>query len=236
MISLLLIFFSLNAHAEIQQGRIENLLNLSEQYRHDGANCFASVVYASGLIDDSAYIASGFYEAAVRTPYCQKLPSFGALQKGDVVVLGSPHDQDTGLWMHALLVLGDGKAFAKMGYKKEDKTIVTSLQENINFYRDQDSAIRASEYRCDFVGLRQAIEQSDLRNAWDSLLRIRQQLFKELRQEQTMNHEDVTQMLAQVDEAIVHSKSTEQIKDLVRELLLSTREQIHLMDDFIVEM
>lgn len=235
LLGLLFIAFGLNAHADIQQGRLEDLLNLSEQYQHDGANCFASVVYVSGLIDDAAYISSGFYEAAVRTPYCQKLASQKDLKKGDVVVLGSPRDQDTGLWMHALLVLGDGNAFAKMGYKKEDKTIVTNMQKNIKFYRDQDSLIRSTEFRCDFPGLRAAIEQSDLKDSWRMLLGLRIQLFKELRQEQTINHDGVNQTLDRIADVIADSKSPKQIKALVRELLQSTRDQLHLLDAFIVE-
>lgn len=236
MISLLLILFSLNAHAEIQPGRIEKLLSLSEQYHHDGANCFASVVYASGLIDDAAYISSDFYEAAVRTPYCQQLPSQKALMKGDIVVLGSPNDREEGLWMHALLVLGEGNAFAKMGYRKEDKTIVTNLESNIKFYRDQDPQIKSSKFRCNLPALRMALELSDLKEPWEMLLIIRGELFNELRQEQTLNHDLVKQTLNRIEGVVTHSKAPGPLRSLVKALVASTRDQLHLLDNFTVEM
>lgn len=235
-IYLIFAFMSFNTQAEIQPGRMEALLALSDQYRHDGANCFASVAFSSGLIDDAAYISSNFFEALIATPYCQKISSEKLLKKGDFVVIGESKHNDVGRWIHTLLALDDGKGFAKMGYKKEDKTIVTDLHKNVLWYLHQDSSMKTSQFRCDFDGLRRTIEHSDLAAVWSDLLLIRKQLFAELTHEGLSNHEAMAAKLDLIEANISKSKNHQQLKEVVRGLLASTRDQLHLLDAFIVEM
>jgi hypothetical protein len=194
-------------------------------------------VFTSGLIDDASYISSEFFEAMTATGYCQKISSGKILKKGDFIVIGDSKNNDGGgRWIHTLLALGDGKGFAKMGYKKEDKTLVTDLQKNVSWYLHQDPSMKTNQFKCDFQGLRMTIEESDLAAPWKDLLLIRRQLFVELTFEAIPSHEVIVQKLDQVEAEISKSKAHGQLKEVVRNLLASTRDQLQLLDVFIVEM
>ncbi|MGE5084959.1 MAG: hypothetical protein ACM3MG_01565 [Bacillota bacterium] len=235
-VCLIFALISLKALADIQPGRINALLNLSGQYRQDGANCFASVAFSSGLIDDASYVTSGFFEALTATPYCQNISSEKVLKKGDFIVIGDSKHNDVGRWIHTLLALEHGQGFAKMGYKKEDKTMVTDLRKNVLWYLSQDPSMKTTQFRCDFSGLRMAIEQSDLVTSWNDLLSIRKDLFAELTHEAVRNHDAIVLKLDHIETTISHSKAPQQLKEVVRNLLFSAREQLQLTDIFAVEM
>lgn len=232
---LIFAFISFNTQAEVQSGRINSLLSLSEKYRHDGANCFASVVFASGLIDDASYISSEFFEALTATPYCKKISSDRPLKSGDFIVIGESKHNEGGRWIHTVLALDGGNGFAKMGYKKDDKTVVTDLQKNVLWYLQQDPSMKTNQFNCDFKGLRMMIEHSDLAASWDELLLIRKQLFAELTLEVLPKHDVVVQKLDRLEAEISKSKAHKQLLEIVRSLLASTRDQLQLMDAFIVE-
>jgi len=229
--------FSLHFKAEagVLPARVQSLLSLSDKYLHDGANCFASVAYVSGLIDDASYLNSMFYESMTSTPYCRQISKQEQLQKGDFIVIGGPGQQVEGKWIHALLVMAPGKGFAKMGYKKEDKTVVTDLQKNIKSFLVQDPSLSSAMYRCDFQKLRSAIEASDLASVWQDLLVIRQQLFSELVQKDLRNHAMIVASLDRIEQKIAQSKSRRLIVDIMKSLVTSTREQLQLTDVFTVE-
>ncbi|MFM6929112.1 MAG: hypothetical protein ACKOX6_11650 [Bdellovibrio sp.] len=216
---------------------MDALLALSDQYRHDGANCFGSVAFSNGLIDDASYISSDFFEALTTTPYCQRVRSEKLLKRGDFIVIGdSKHNDGAGRWIHVLLTLDNGKGFAKMGYKKEDKTIVTDRQKNVLWYLHQDPSMTALQFRCDFHGLRMAIERSDLAAPWGDLLSIRRDLFAELTHDSLKKHDAIVAKLDAIEFEISNSKAHRQLKEVVRNLLMSTRDQLQLTDVFVVEM
>jgi len=239
LLSLILAVLSFSFHFKAEAGvlpaRVQSLLSLSDKYLHDGANCFASVAYVSGLIDDASYLNSMFYESMTSTPYCRQIPKQEPLQKGDFIVIGGPGQQVEGKWIHALLVMGQGKGFSKMGYKKEDKTVVTDLQKNIKSFLVQDPSLRFTMYRCDFQKLRSVIEASDLAPVWQELLVIRQQLFSELVQKDLRSHAMILATLDGIEKKIAQSKSRPLIIDIMKSLVSSTRDQLQLTDVFTVE-
>lgn len=189
-----------------------------------------------GLIDDASYVSSEFFEAITSTPYCKFISSEKLLKKGDFVVIGDSKHNDVGRWIHTLLVLDDGKGFAKMGYKKEDKTIVTDLRKNVLWYLGQDPSMKTNQFRCDFHALRMTIEHSDLATVWSEILLIRKQLFAELTLENIPNHDVINQKLGLAEAEISKSKAPKQLKELLRGLLASTRDQLQLLDVFTVGM
>lgn len=257
---LFLFFTSLSAAGktgQIELGRVEDLLNLSGSFKQDGPNCFASVAYASGFIDDAAYVDSGLFQAALETPYCQTLKTSTDLRVGDFVLLGGSPTKGGDRWEHAILYMGVGQVFAKMGFKKEEAASVVAMTENIQWYLQQirtpqgricaasflDERKRAmcerhslfpSYFRCDWKALRNELENSTFASLWAEILKIRQQLFKDTLQESPERHDAIKDRLDHLEQQVLNSSEVKALKNIVLATIHDTREQVHLMDDFII--
>jgi hypothetical protein len=215
------------------------------------------VLYAKGLIDDAAYIDSDFVEAMTSTPYCKKLSSISSLKKGDLILLGGKFGAESGEWGHGILSLDEGKVFAKMGFKMNDPTQIVPLLVNINFYLSQDSSKAGkicaqsfqdknkeawcqaksafpSYFRCDLAGARLEIERSGLSQTWKRILAVRKALYEETLMESKLDHSKVSEELDLLEDAVNHSHESRQLRQIITSLIQSTRDQIHLIDAFII--
>lgn len=236
VLSLTLFFLALSSFASsdgIDEARIQSMLGLSSSYKQDGPNCFASVLFAKGLIDDAAYVGSDFTESLLASPFCRSLTSSKELESGDLVFLGSKSDK-LGRWTHAILFLGADKVFAKMGFMKDDPTQIVSIRENIQWYVSQDKSLKPSYFRCDLEELRSSIEQSDLAITWKTLLSLRKKIFAETLRESKENHEIVLENLNALEETVIKSQASAHVRKSISALINNTREQLHLIDVFIV--
>jgi len=237
--------------------RIKYLLDRSSAYKQDGPNCLATVLYAKGLIDDAAYIDSNFVEAITSTPYCKKLASLSSVSRGDLILIGGKFNEESGKWSHGILSLGEDKVFAKMGFKMDDQTQIVSIFENIKFYLSQDLSkagqicaqsfkdktkeawCRARSafptyFRCDLVSARKEIEGSGLSQAWKRVLELRRALYLETLMESKVDHSKVSDELDFLEDFAKQSQEPAHLRQITTRLIQSTRDQIHLIDAFIV--
>ncbi|WP_374074612.1 hypothetical protein [Bdellovibrio bacteriovorus] len=236
VLSLILFFMTLSSFASsgsIDEARIQSMLGLSSSYKQDGPNCFASVFFAKGLINDASYVGSDFTESLLASPFCRLLTSAKELESGDLVFLGNKSDK-LGQWTHAILFLGADKVFAKMGFMKDDPTQIVSLLENVKWYVSQDSSLRPSYFRCDTEAFHSSIEQSDLAMTWKTLLILRKKIFAETLREAKENHEMVLEDLKALEETVLRSQAPAHVRKSVSALISNTREQLHMIDVFIV--
>ncbi|WII73942.1 hypothetical protein QJS83_08640 [Bdellovibrio sp. 22V] len=239
----LLFGISLQAVADpraVDSSRVEYLQKISSLYQYDGPNCFASVAYASGFLDEASYLDSSVYEAVLKAPECAQLSSENELREGDFILIGGMETQDQAKWGHAILYLGAGQVFAKMGFRKEEPTSIVSLHENIRWYITQDTFVQGkraaypSYFRCDWQGIKTRVASSSLAAAWKELQDIRKKIFAETYMQKSDDHESESARLEKLEEVVKGSTEPAFIKNLLLALINNTRDQIHLLDAIIV--
>lgn len=179
----------------ITSERIQLMLNQGSSYVKAGPNCYSSVLFASGFIDDWALVDDGL-DKVLASSGCKELESISEVQPGDIFTIEGFAARYTNLRTHTGLFVSSTEIFAKMGNAPQNMTAIENAKNNINLYMSSGASNRCRKnafnskfkstcledslfpnyYRCDFKALRNEIENSSVALVWRELSTVRKKL------------------------------------------------------------
>lgn len=179
----------------ITSERIQLMLNQGSSYVKAGPNCYSSVLFASGFIDDWALVDDGL-DKVLASSGCKELESISEVQPGDIFTIEGFAARYTNSRIHTGLFVSSTEIFAKMGNAPHNMTSIENAKNNISIYMSSgaskgcrknafnakfkskciEDSLFPVYYRCDFKALRNGIEKSSAGLVWRELLTVRKKL------------------------------------------------------------
>lgn len=186
---IIICFLNIEAKAEaFSSNRAQEVVET--RYFSSGPNCFSSVLYAGGLLDDFSYIGSEIMQFIFDSPFCKEIP-ISERKTGDITTVEGFEFRYHSYLAHTAIFSSNETAFSKMGHEPDDVIKNANYLENIGaYYKDKscleyayDSSRRGDYctysvlYRCDFDKFLNELGNSKAMSSYKKIVKIRKKLL-----------------------------------------------------------